>query len=148
MLVYAGRHLEAFAAAEEALELAEQLDLPDAFCRALNARAGALMFSGRLGEAVALLRAAIGTALEHDLTTSAAHYYGSLGAALEGLDRWDEALALDQRHLELARRTGSRRLELGSLVGRLSLLYRLGRWDEALIAGVEAMALEELRSNP
>ena len=133
MLVYAGRHLEALVAAEEALELAEQLDLPGAFCRALNARAGALMFSGRLGEATALLRAAIGTALEHDLTTSAALYYGGLGAALEGLDRWDEALAVEQPHLELARRSGSRRLELSSLVGRLPLLYRLGRWDEALI---------------
>jgi class 3 adenylate cyclase/tetratricopeptide (TPR) repeat protein len=148
MLVYAGRHLEAFVAAEEALELAEQLDLPEAFCLALNARAGALIFGGRLGEAAALLRAAIDTAVEHDLTSHAAHYYGSLGAALEGLDRWDEALALEQRRLELARRTGSRRLELGSLVGRLSLLYRSGRWDEALIAGAEAMAMEELRSNP
>ena len=64
------------------------------------------------------------------------------------MDRWNERVELADRALTLARSTGNRRWELWTLVEMLTPLYRLGRWDDAIAAGEEAKANDEIRLVP
>ncbi len=78
------------------------------------------------------MRHALRIALENDLSEPARVSYGNVADVCFTLDRYGEALELEQEALALARRMGIRRLELFSLVELSYVLTMLGRWDEAL----------------
>ena len=143
-LAVAGRGAEAAPLLEQALELAEHLELPEVYSQALNSRAVMLLFADRQDEAGLLLRRALEVAEEHGITDAAERAYNNLVEVLEAQDRWVDALALVERQLEAARRAGSRAWELTALTTSIVPLVQLGRWDQALASAKEARAAEEL----
>ncbi len=143
-LALAGRYAEATPILEQALELAEQLELAEVYSQALNSRAIVLLRSDRLDEAAWILRRALEVAEEHGLTHAAMRAYNNLAEKLQAQDRFAEMVALVERQLAAARRTGSRMWELASLTGAIGLLVKLGRWDQALAWAKEARGAEEL----
>jgi tetratricopeptide (TPR) repeat protein len=130
---------------ELALRLAQALRLPDTLTRALNTKAMMVGASGRPEEALALLRHALGHALEHDLPTAAATACGNLSDACFHRDRFGEALEALAQALVLARRVGDRRVELFVLAETSYALAMSGRWQEALDVFGE-LPEEQLRS--
>ena len=144
LLALEGHYDEATPLLEQALELAEHLELPEVYSQALSSRALFLWDSDRLDEAGILLRRALEVALEHGLTAAADRAYNNLGGVLESQDRFAELVALSEKRLELARRAGDRSSELAVLTGSLSSLLPLGRWDDALALAEEARGAEEL----
>jgi len=145
-LAVAGRYDEAAPTLEEALELAEHLELPDVYCQALASRAIALTNRGRLREAGTLLRHALEVALDNGLTGAALRAYNNLGVVLESQDRFAEAIEVANQSIVLARRAGDRPRELGWLSGGIIDLVGAGRWDEAEAQAEEALAAPELPS--
>jgi predicted ATPase/class 3 adenylate cyclase len=144
LLILGRHHEEGTQLLEEALELAEHLELPEIYAQALSSKAVSLTWLERLDEAGVILRRALEVALEHGLTAAAMRASNNLGAVLESQDRFAEQLALCERRLELARRVGDRFWELASLTGSIPTLVALGRWDEALARAEEARGAEEL----
>jgi class 3 adenylate cyclase/tetratricopeptide (TPR) repeat protein len=142
----AGRYEKAAPLLEEALSLAEHLQLPEVYSQALSSKAIALMNHGRPDEAGLLLRGALEVALENDLVAAASRAYNNLAFVFELLDRFADAVQGSQQLLELSRRVGDRSNELVSLIGTIMDLVNLGRWDEALDWANEARAAEELSS--
>jgi class 3 adenylate cyclase/tetratricopeptide (TPR) repeat protein len=140
-LILGGDLEEAAPYVEQSLELAEALDLPDAFAQALNNKAISLLRRDRLREGRILLEGALAVALENDLHATTMRSYNNLAVALDAQDRIDESTTLSERAIEFARRVGDRHQEavwLGGLVGPLMLL---GRWDEAMARAEEAAQL-------
>ena len=144
LLALEGNYGEAAPLLDEALELAEHLELPEVYSQALSSRALLLWDSDRLDEAGILLRRALEVALEHGLTAAADRAYNNLGGVLESQDRFAEIVALSEQRLELARRVGDRSSELAALTGSVSSLLPLGRWEDALALAQEARGAEEL----
>src|SRR5262249_54910967 len=142
----AGRHAEAAPLLEDALTLAEHLQLPEVYSQALSSKAIALLNHGRPDEAGLLLRGALEVALENDLATAASRAYNNLSVVFELLDRFTDALSVSQQLLELSRKVGDRSRELSALAGAIVDMVILGRWDEALDWANEARAGEELAS--
>ncbi len=147
-LAIAGAHVQAVPYLEEALELGEQLELPDVYSNALSSRAISLQRGGRLDESTVLLERALKVALAHDLGPAALRAYNNLSVAQESLDRFDDLLELTEQALALARRIGSRPEEISWLTGSIYALLSLGRWDEAVEWADAARAMEELASLP
>jgi pentatricopeptide repeat protein len=144
VLTLQGRYDEAAPLLEEALRLAEHLELPEVYSQGLSSKAVYLMDSDRLDEAGLLLGRALEVALEHGLTAAAMRAYNNLGVVLEAQDRFSELVIHNEKRYELARRVGDRVMELSSLVAPISELLALGRWDEVLARAQEARAAEEL----
>ncbi len=147
-LAIAGAHVEAIPYLEEALELGEQLELPDVYSNALSSRAVSLQRAGRMDESTVLLERALEVALEHDLGVAALRAYNNLSVAQESLDRFDQLLGVAEQGLVLSRRIGSRPQEMSWLTGSIYSLVSLGRWDEAVEWADTARAMEELASLP
>jgi predicted ATPase/class 3 adenylate cyclase len=137
---------EAVPVLEEALRLAEQLELHEVYSQALSSRAVWISREGRTDEAVTLLRRALAVAIEGDFTTAAFRAWNNLAVSLEAADRYQEVVELIATMLELARRKGDRASELTALLGNVAPLVALGRWEEALAFAVEAVAAEELEA--
>ncbi|HEY8673022.1 MAG TPA: adenylate/guanylate cyclase domain-containing protein [Candidatus Dormibacteraeota bacterium] len=131
---------------EEALRLAEQLELHEVYSQALSSRAVAIMREGRHDETVTLLRRALEVALEGDYATAAFRAWNNLAVTLEGDDRYLEVVELIATTLEMARRKGDRSSELAALLGYCAPLVALGRWDEAIAFAAEAETAEELEA--
>jgi class 3 adenylate cyclase/tetratricopeptide (TPR) repeat protein len=131
---------------EEALRLAEQLELREVYSQALSSRSVVLMREGRHDETVTLLRRALEVALEGDYTSAAFRAWNNLAVTLEGDDRYLEVVELNQTTLEMARRKGDRSSELAALLGYCAPLVALGRWDEAIAFAAEAETAEELEA--
>jgi predicted ATPase/class 3 adenylate cyclase len=138
--------VEAAPVLEEALRIAEQLQLDEVYSQALNSRAVSIMREGRLDEAVTLLRRALEVALESDFTNATSRAWNNLAVALDSEDRYEEVVELIVQMLELSRRKGDRASELTAILGNSSPLVALGRWDEALAFVKEAEAAEELEA--
>ena len=122
---------------ETALDIAERLDLPEIFSMALNTKALIINGRGRVGESRALMRYALGVALEHDKPSAALRAYNNLAEYDMHDDRFANAQQVIDEGLLLARRVGSRfweRIFLGVMYPR----YALGEWSAAL------RAMEEL----
>ncbi len=143
-LAIEGRHTEAIPFLEEALELAEHMELPEVYSHALSSRAIGLQRAGRLDESTVLLRRALEVALERDIPAAASRAYNNLAVAWETLDRFEQELELAKDALALARRKADRPVEIGWLTGSLSGLVAMGRWDQALATADEARAMEEI----
>ncbi len=147
-LSIAGLDQEGTPVLEEALRLAEHMQLHDVYSMALSSRAIAIIRQARFDEAVTLLRRALEVALEHDHSVAAFRAWNNLGVALESQDRFREEQELVAPTLELARRKGDRANELSAMTGFLTPLVATGRWDEALSTAQETQAAGELASMP
>ncbi len=139
---------EAMRYLEEALELAETLELPEVYSHALSSRGVGLLRTGRLDESTVVLRRALEVALEHDIGPAASRAYNNLSVAWECLDRYERELELAQDALALTRRKGDRSSEIAWLAGSVLSLLALGRWDQAIAWAGEARAMTDLRSIP
>jgi len=145
-LAISGRQEEAVPHLEEALELAEHLELPEVYSQALSSRAIGLVNRGRLQESGTLLRHALEVAHGQGLTSAALRAYNNLGVVLESQDRFAEAIDVGNQSIALARRAGDRLRELGWITGAIVDLVAIGRWDEAQASTEEALAAPELIS--
>ena len=116
---------------EQAIGLAEELWVPEVLSTALNTAGLLAAFRGRPEYGLALIRHALEIALENDLARVALRAYVNLADRLDARDRWDEALAYQERGLALARRVGSRTSEWRFLGEMGWALLNQGRWDEA-----------------
>jgi class 3 adenylate cyclase/tetratricopeptide (TPR) repeat protein len=129
MQVLAGRDPLSPAPLERAIDLAEQLSLPDVLSDALNTR-GVLATTTRPEYARSLLEGALRIALEHDLPYAAMRAYFNLSYVCECTDR--SGTALDQQGIALAHRLGDRQWER-SFQQHLTIYELLsGEWDAAL----------------
>jgi predicted ATPase/class 3 adenylate cyclase len=137
---------EANAVIDEALRLAQQLELAEVYSQALSSKAVAIGRDGRLDEAATLLRRALEIAIEGDFTSATFRAWNNLGVYLMYQDRYAEVVELTESMLELARRKGDRASELTALLGMTPPLVALGRWDEAVGYVEEAQAAEELEA--
>jgi class 3 adenylate cyclase/tetratricopeptide (TPR) repeat protein len=144
MLALADRSEEAAPHLEEALELAELLELPEVYAQALGSKAVFLLRRNRLDEAGILLRRSLEVAIEHDLSAAALRAYNNLAVVHEAKDAFADAFELTDRLRELAHRVGDRFWELNCLAGAIGTLVWLGRWDQALAWSDEATSAEEL----
>jgi class 3 adenylate cyclase/tetratricopeptide (TPR) repeat protein len=131
---------------DEALRLAQQLELAEVYSQALSSKAVSIGREGRLDEAVTVLRRALEIAIEGDFTSATFRAWNNLATFLEYQDRHGEVVELTESMLEQARRKGDRASELTALLGLTTPLVALGRWDEADRHVAEAQAAEELES--
>jgi class 3 adenylate cyclase/tetratricopeptide (TPR) repeat protein len=131
---------------EEALRLAQQLELPEVYSQALSSKAVAIGREGRLDEAVTVLRRALEIAIDGDFTSAIFRAWNNLAVYFEYQDRHEDDVELTESMLELARRRGDRGSELTALLGLITPLVALGRWDEAVRREEEGQAAEELDS--
>ncbi len=138
------REDEANSVIDEALRLAQQLELPEVYSQALSSKAVAIGREGRLDEATTLLRRALEIAIEGDFMGATFRAWNNLAVDLTYQDRYLEVVELTESMLELARRKGDRGSELAALLGMCTPLVALGRWDEAVRYVEEAQAAEEL----
>jgi tetratricopeptide (TPR) repeat protein len=145
-LAIAGNQQEAMQFLEEALGLAEQLELPDVYANALASRAVALQRVGRLNESNVLLETALEVALANDLGQTASRAYNNLSVAEESLDQFEGFVETSEAALALVRRIGSRPNEISWLTGSIYALTQLGRWDDAMAWAEEARGMAELSS--
>jgi tetratricopeptide (TPR) repeat protein len=127
--VFMGDSEDADEPLEFALDAAEARRLPHVVSEALNTKSLILARRGRPEESLALLRHALELALENDLTESALRAYFNLAYLNAGRDRLDEAIELDEKGLELARRRGKRHWEQGFLGHLRADRLILGEWD-------------------
>jgi tetratricopeptide (TPR) repeat protein len=117
---------------EQALELAESLELPDVLSDALNTKHLLLARAGRYDEALALLEQALVIAREHELDKPLLRALYNLSFQMTANDRQAEARQNDLEGLELARQRTDWWFEL---VFRFNLVWGhllLGNWDAAL----------------
>jgi len=143
-LAVAGRYEEALPALDEALELAEHLELRETYSHALSSKAIGLIRLDRLDEASTLLQRALEVALEHGFLGAAFRAYNNLSVVYEAQDRVAEMLELNRQALELARRAGDRVQEVSWLTGALATLLLAGEWDLAQAWADEARRTDEL----
>jgi len=127
---------------EFALEIAEALMLPSVISDALNTKGLIVAQRGRREEGLGLMRHALEIALESDLTESGLRAYFNLAYLTACRDWIEEAVAIDEKGLDLARRRGSRLWE-ESFRGHLRTdRFFLGEWDR-----FDYPPLEELRDD-
>jgi tetratricopeptide (TPR) repeat protein len=138
ILYFTGRREDALTRVEQAMSMAETLELPEALSQAMNTKALLLLSMSRPQEATLLLQHALDIALENNLGESAMRAYNNLGAFMNERDKHQEELDYGSRALELARKLGNRPWEETALFGIIGPMIYLGRWDEALAAVEEA----------
>jgi hypothetical protein len=85
---------------------------------------------------------ALAVALDHDLSEAALRAYWNLMVIAAGQDRFGDVAGLIESGLELARRAGIRQYESEFLAARAEPLVELGEWQQALLAGAEAVGAE------
>jgi tetratricopeptide (TPR) repeat protein len=131
ILLQLGRHREALAALDEAVRRGwekTEAAMGQAGFTHFN-RGVCLMRLGKLPEAVAAHRKAV------SMNPGDADFHAELGGALAGLRRYEEALAAFDGALERDRGN------LSALRGKLLTLHRLGRFEEAIAFGEEALRM-------
>ncbi len=131
-LFFTGRHDEAMARNELALEIAESLELPEVLSHGLNTKALILSARGRPEEAWLLMGHALQVALTHDLSAAAIRAYINSTSFVAMRNREREALELALRGRELARKVGDRDTE-GFLDNWVrTIRSALGEWDAVM----------------
>jgi len=130
-LYFRGDLDQALECAEQALQIAEMADLPEAFVTALDTRACVLGARGRRDEAELLFRGALKVASDRNVGADRVRIlHQNLASTLEEADRLDDCLDHYGQGEAISRRLGDR---VGEVSGRLTCataLLELGRWDE------------------
>ena len=116
---------------EAALQMAEDLALPEVIAQALTTKSIILMSVGRRQEGLALLRFALEVANENDKPSAALRASFNLADSLAQFDRCVEAADVVREGLAQSRRVGSRYWEM-SFLGQIYPFQASGAWDEAL----------------
>ncbi len=136
-LMLTSRYDEAAERLEVALELAEALRLPEILTQALTSKATLFTRSNRLEEARILLEGSLATARAHDLPAPTIRAVNNLAVVHESADRFRAAFDICSDGLEVSRRIGDRIWEEIFLIGPISALTLIGRWDEAFARAAE-----------
>jgi class 3 adenylate cyclase/tetratricopeptide (TPR) repeat protein len=118
-------------ATEQALELAEPMELWDTIADALITRGSVLVWMDRPEEGQALVRHGTEIAVAHDLPSTAIRGYNNLGWIAELHDHLDEVEAHQERCRELARARGDRVWLQTIQAARVGVTAQRGNWDEA-----------------
>jgi class 3 adenylate cyclase/predicted ATPase len=132
ILYFSGRRADALTRVEQAMSMAETLELPEALSQAMNTKAILLLSMSRPQEATLLLQHALEIALENNLGEAAMRAYNNLGSFMNERDKHQEEFEYGSRALDLARKLGNRPWEETALFGVIGPMIYLGRWDEAL----------------
>lgn len=131
-LIFTGDYERAAPRLEQALGLAESLELTEVFAQALNSKGVMMLRKLRPREARVLLEGALQTALQNDLPAASLRAYNNLIATLWATDEWHRMFELLHEARALAQRVGSRDWELSFTAGSVGILDMVGRWDEAV----------------
>ncbi len=127
---FGGNPDQALKRAEQGLDLAESLQLPELLVRGWTTKAG-LLAPRRPEESRGLFQLAFDTAVAHELYGEASSSCGNLSDVSFQRDRYEESLGHLERGVELARKIGDREHEWFALSEMTYALTMLGRWDEA-----------------
>jgi len=126
---------------DQALPIAERLDLVDVMADGLNNKAAALGYLGRRREAIALMEAAVATAHEGGLVDAELRARSNLSSILWGHDP-RRAGVLQRANLELALRVGDRAMALWIAAPATAWAWQAGEdWDAALESLEEILGL-------
>jgi class 3 adenylate cyclase/tetratricopeptide (TPR) repeat protein len=136
LATFAGDHHTGSEMIEQALDLAESLDLPEVLAEALVTK-GVLLWR-RPHEAQALTREGLAIALEHGLIASALRAQYNLSGLLMEYNRFGDARTVLDESLALARRRGDRSFEARLLTQLAEVLVNLSEWDAALACLADA----------
>jgi class 3 adenylate cyclase/predicted ATPase len=143
-LMRLGREEGSIAYADEALTLAEPLDLTEVIADALNNKASSLSRLGRKREATALLESAIEIAHDGGFVSAELRARSNLASGLF-LTEPVMALSTQLTNFELAMRVGNRTMALWIAAQAVAAGWLTGRdWDRSL--AVAESALAEARS--
>jgi predicted ATPase len=138
LLCFLGETETAMQRVERALELADELQLPDVLPDALNTKHLLLYNTGQASEALSLLKRALSIARDDDATgASLPRALYNLAYQMRVRDRLAESQAVDLEGLELSRRSGSKSYEEFFLGHLLESHVRLGEWEAALAVAAE-----------
>jgi len=138
-LSFAGHAEEASGYLEQALIMAQALELPVPLCRALNARAVSYMQQSRFDEAVGLWTVLADIAERNGLTELQSNAVSNIGNVLLARDLPETAERIREA-IALSLRTGDSYARLVS-TGNLMLSYMFtGRWEEVEQLGDEILA--------
>jgi class 3 adenylate cyclase/tetratricopeptide (TPR) repeat protein len=129
---FVGRTDAAAEHVDAALEIAEILQIPEVLSQALNTKHLILATRGHRVEALALLRHSLDVALEGGASAAALRAYYNLTDRLCRLDRYEEAIAMGERGLALARQRGDHFWAWQLSAQKIVPLYMLGQWAEAM----------------
>ncbi len=132
MLTLLDQYQEAQPYIEIALEVSEDLRLPEVYSQALNTKGISLMYRERHREAALLLRESLEVAVQNELWPAAFRAFNNLGVSYYFTDRNRDGLALFAQAVEHARRLGDRLEMAKALSSELGYMRWLGLWDEAL----------------
>jgi tetratricopeptide (TPR) repeat protein len=140
-LVFAGEYDRAAAQLEQALALAETLDLHETLAQVLSSTAVLHNRRGRSREAVPLLERALAIAVRHEHSATALRCYNNLQYVLGGLDDLAAARKVIEEAIRYARRIGERRFESSFLSAGVECSLLTGDWDDTAELWREAVEL-------
>jgi predicted ATPase/DNA-binding SARP family transcriptional activator len=117
---------------DQAVEMAEALDLPDVLSDALNSRSLVLLKTGREHDALSTLERALKIARDRPLGRQLLRSLYNLSFCLGVWDRTVETMPLNLEGLELARERGDQFQEQSFIFNLVWVQMDLGDWDAAL----------------
>jgi predicted ATPase/DNA-binding SARP family transcriptional activator len=123
---------------DQAVEVAEALDLPDVLADALNTRSVLLHRSGRDDDALPALERSLAIARENNLGRPLMRALYNLSFEISVWDREVEAKRNDLEGLELARAGGFQSFERDFIFNLVWTEMELGDWDAALRLAAES----------
>jgi predicted ATPase len=126
---------------DQAVGMADALDLPDVLCNALNTRSGLLHRFGQDGDAVPVLERALAIARKNNLGGPILRTLYNLSFELGVWDREVEARAVNLEGLEIARAGGFESYETDFIMNLAAIDVILGDWDAALRAAADMRSL-------
>jgi class 3 adenylate cyclase/tetratricopeptide (TPR) repeat protein len=135
-LTFAGRTAEAERSLQTGIELAQALELPSVFCRALMMRATLCAMSSRIEEAGILYAGAVEYATRHGLTADRARALSN-SADLQWRFDVPGAAAAAGEAVESYQRMGDRAGESISAANHMALRIAAGEWDAAILLADE-----------
>jgi|GEM_PF-2180247 Uncharacterized protein conserved in bacteria len=142
------RYGDARSAYDLGLRLAQAADSPDVYASVLTAFGDVLSAEGRLEEAASAHREALALREGGEDPEAVARSLGNLAGVSYLAGRHDWSLFYSRRALDIAAKTGSKRLTAGQSVNLALALAALGQRDRAADSLVKGLALYEEMDDP
>jgi predicted ATPase/DNA-binding SARP family transcriptional activator len=127
---------------DQAVEIAEALDLPDVLSDALNTRSVLFLISGREDDALPVLERALAIARDNKLGRPLLRALYNLSFVISVWDREVESRRNDLEGLELARARGDQNFEESFIFNLVWRDVSLGDWDAALRIAAESHSVK------